>query len=169
MLVLLPAKTNAILEEQCCKSYIIRLFCLGNSKIIIILLTEVIVGYMVIISINVRKQCFEETLTEAFCSRGFGFHYCSNNILYVFIQINPWWRFGAYKSCGQYVERPWECSKYVERPRKQSLSTGKLVWAPKKQWQPRKNRVDGFRNSILGPTRAFAGFQSHEEQESFFF
>lgn len=84
MLVLLLAKTDAILKKKAAKN-IVRFFYFSCNKIVFALLTEIIIGYIVNFFINVRKICFKKILTKAFCSRGSGFHYCLNNILYIFI------------------------------------------------------------------------------------
>lgn len=79
--MLLPAKIDAILEERYCKRYAIRSLCFNNGKIIFVLLTEVIIGHMIIILINVEKTCLERIFIRAFCSRKSDFYYCSDNIL----------------------------------------------------------------------------------------
>lgn len=84
--MLLPAEIDINLEKKCCKKYAIRFFCSGGSKIVFVLLTEVIAGHVIIIPINVKKTCLEKMLTGVFCNRKSGFHYFSNDILYVFLE-----------------------------------------------------------------------------------
>lgn len=79
--MLLPADIDAILEERYCKRYAIRSLCSDSGKIILVLLTEVIIGHMIIILINIEKACLERTFIRAFCSRKSDFYYCSDNVL----------------------------------------------------------------------------------------
>lgn len=150
--MLLQEKTNVISEEKCCKRYIIRFFCFDSGKLIFALLAKVITGHVVITSINIRQSCFEETLTKAFCSRRSSLYYYLNHILYVFIWINLWRGFWAYKSCYWYIRRPWRWS----------LSVGKLIWAFKGWQQPRWVGAGGFEDTSLGPTRASTSFSSYK-------
>lgn len=59
LIILLLEETDAISKERYCKSYIIRFFYSNSSKIIFILLTKVIVNYVVIMPINIRKAYLE--------------------------------------------------------------------------------------------------------------
>lgn len=77
----------------------VRFLCSGGGEKVFTLLTEVVVGYIVITSINVKKACLEEAFTRAFCNCGSGFYYCSNDVLCVLICINPWKGLEAYKNC----------------------------------------------------------------------
>lgn len=56
--MLLLVETDAISKEKYYKKYAVAFFYSGSGKIVFALLTKVIVGYVVIISINVRKTCF---------------------------------------------------------------------------------------------------------------
>lgn len=85
MLVLLLAKTDAILKEKYCKRYAVRFFFFGNSKIIFVLLTKVIANHVVIILVNIKKGYLEGMFTRGFCSHGSDFYYCLNNVLQFFI------------------------------------------------------------------------------------
>lgn len=76
----LPAETDAVLKEGCCKKYLIKPFCLGGSNIIFVFWTKVIASYMIITSINIKKPCFKVTLIGNLCNREFGFHHFSNDI-----------------------------------------------------------------------------------------
>lgn len=162
MLMLLLAVTDAITKKRCCKRYAIRFFYSSGDKIIFILLTKVIADYMVNISINVSKACFEGTFTRAICSCESSFYYYLNNILHFLIQINSWQSFETSKSYYQYVERPWEYRQYVRKPQRQGLSAGKLVQISKRQRQTKQNGAVEFKNMTLNPTRAFVGSQSHK-------
>lgn len=88
---------------------LLEIFCSGGSKLIFALLTEVIAGHVVITPINIKKPCFEKTFIRVFRSRRLSFYYCLNDILYIYIWVNFWQGFGAYKSGCRYIERPWEC------------------------------------------------------------
>ena len=90
---------------------------------IFVLLTEVIVGHVVITLLNVKKACLEQTFRTAFCNCRSGFYYCSNNFLHLFIQINFWQSSRANKSCYWYVKRPWRHCRYVTK-------AWGWVWAP---------------------------------------
>ena len=162
--MLLPAETNAVLEEKCSKRYAIRSFYSGGGKMVFILLTKVITGYVVITLINIRQPCLKKMLSRAFCSRGFGFHYCSNNVLHFLIRIDPWRGFGASKSCCRCVGRPWGHCQYVERLRRSSLSGGKFIWAFKRQRWPRQSRANRLRDTTLNPTRVSASSGSHQKE-----
>lgn len=99
LLVLLPAEADLILEEVCYKRDMVRSLCSGNGKIIFTLLIEVVAGHMVITTINVRKTGLEKTFIRGFSIRGSGFHYCTNDVLYVLIYVTSWRHFKAYRSC----------------------------------------------------------------------
>ena len=85
LLVLLPAETDAVLEKRCSKKYVVRSFCSGSSKMVLILLTEVVTGHIVITPLNIRQPYLEEAFSRAFCSHGFGFHHSLNDILHLCI------------------------------------------------------------------------------------
>lgn len=77
--------------------------CFGYSEIVFVLLTKVIIGYVVIFFINVKKTCLERMFTRAFYSYKSGFYYYSNNVLYVLICINFCRGSEAFKSYCQYI------------------------------------------------------------------
>lgn len=68
MLMLLQAETNAILKEKCYKKYIVGSFCSRNGKMVFLLRTKVIIGYIVIIFPNIRKICLEKILIGFFAT-----------------------------------------------------------------------------------------------------
>lgn len=72
--------------------------CSGGGIIIFALLTEVVTGFVVIIPINIGKIYLKERFRRVFYSYEFNFYYYLNNILYVFIYINPCKGFRACKS-----------------------------------------------------------------------
>lgn len=151
--MLLPAKTDSISKEKYCKKYAVGFFYSGSSKMVFILVIDVIAGQIVITPINVRKTCFVATLTRAFCSCEPGFYYCSSDILYIFTCINFW--LGSKASKDGY--------QYIRKPLRWSLSIGNLVWASKKWLQPWGGRAVGFRDITFNPTRAFTSFKNYRE------
>lgn len=48
-------------------------------------LTKVVIDYMIITSINVRKTDFEKMFIRVFYSRKSSFYYNRNNVLYILI------------------------------------------------------------------------------------
>lgn len=72
-------------------------FYSSSGKIVFALLIEIIIGYIVITPINIKKTCLEKTLTGVFYSCGSCFHHWLNDILYVLIYINSWLASGAGK------------------------------------------------------------------------
>ena len=85
LLKLLLAEIYAVLKERCSKKYVVRFFCSGGGKMVFTLLTEIVAGHLVVILINIRKTCLERAFLRVFCSRGSGFYYCLNDILYFLI------------------------------------------------------------------------------------
>lgn len=83
--MLLPAKTDTILEKRFCKKYAVRFYCSGGSKIIFTVLTEAIAGHKVITLINIKKAYLKKIFISAFYNRESVFYYCSKNILQLFI------------------------------------------------------------------------------------
>ena len=61
--MLLPMEINTILKEKYCKKNTIRFFYFDNNKIVFTLLSEVVIDYMIFITINIRKTYFERSLT----------------------------------------------------------------------------------------------------------
>ena len=158
--MLLPAETDAISEEGCCKQDAVRTFCSGGGKMIFALLTKIIAGHVIISLIYVRETCFEKTLLGTFYSRKFGFHHCLHNVLHFRIQIDPWQGCGAGRGCCGSVGRPSPNCQYVGRPRR-CLSTGKFMCAFKKWRWPRRGRAGGLRDTTLNLTRASVSSGSH--------
>lgn len=99
-LMLLPAEINIILEKKCCKKNMVRSFYSSGGKIVFALLTEIIADHVIITLIKTRKAYLEKILNKTFCSCGFSFHYCLNDILYIFICIN--FLLGSKASNGSY-------------------------------------------------------------------
>lgn len=60
MLLLLPAKTSAVLKEKSYKRDIIKSFGSGSAEIIFLLPRKIVTSYIVIISIFVRKAYLKE-------------------------------------------------------------------------------------------------------------
>lgn len=60
--MLLLAITNATLKKKNCKKNIIKFFYSSNSKMIFALWIEIVINYVFIIFISVRKTCFEKML-----------------------------------------------------------------------------------------------------------
>lgn len=79
--MLLPVKVDIVFKKKCCKRNTVRFFYFNYSKIVFVLLVEVIIDLMVITSINVKKACLEKTFTKIFYSRAFGFYYYLNHVL----------------------------------------------------------------------------------------
>lgn len=80
--MLLPAETNVILEERYGKSYAIRFFGSGNSKVVFTLLTEIMASYIVVTLIKIEEKYLEGLFLKAFCNSGSGLHYCLDDVLY---------------------------------------------------------------------------------------
>ena len=54
LLVLLPSKVDAIMQEKCCKTDAVGAFGFGSRKMVLILLAEVIAFYIELITIDIR-------------------------------------------------------------------------------------------------------------------
>lgn len=88
LLVLLPVEIDVVLEKRCNKRYAIRFFYSGSSKVVFILLIKIVIGHIIVTSINIQKTCLKEAFLKVFYSRGFGFYHGLNDILYFLFQIN---------------------------------------------------------------------------------
>lgn len=79
---------DLILEEKYCKKNTIRFFYSDGGKIVFILLTKVVTGYIMVIPTNIKNMGLEKTFIRAFCGYGSSFYYYTNDILYILICIN---------------------------------------------------------------------------------
>lgn len=86
----LLAETDLILDKKGYKKNISKFFCSNSCKIVFALLTKIVIGYLIITLINIKKIYFTRLHTELFCSYKSCFYYYSNNIFYVFFYINFW-------------------------------------------------------------------------------
>lgn len=86
--MLLLAKVDMVSEAKYYKKNIVESFYSNGSKMVFALLTEVVIGHLVIISINIKKAYFEKMFTRTFYSHGSGFFYRPNDFLYGLICIN---------------------------------------------------------------------------------
>lgn len=86
--MLLQAQIDPILEEKCYKKNMVRFFYSGGGKMVFALLTEVIVSHVIFTPLKIKKVSLKEKFIRAFFSHKSGFHYCTNDILYVPIYIN---------------------------------------------------------------------------------
>lgn len=66
MLILLLAEIDTISEEKYCKKNIVKFFYSNCSEKVFIFLTKVVIGYIVINSINVRKYTLRRYLQGPF-------------------------------------------------------------------------------------------------------
>lgn len=94
----LPAEFDLILEKKSYEKNTVKSFCFSGGKMVITLLTKIVIDYVVIIYINIKKVDIEKTFMRVFCSRKFGFYCYSNNVLHVLICINLWRSFGLAKA-----------------------------------------------------------------------
>lgn len=63
MLILLPTDANKILKEKYYKRDTVKSFCFDSSKIIFVLLTEIVADHLVITFISIRKAYLKEIFT----------------------------------------------------------------------------------------------------------
>lgn len=112
----------------------VRSFCSGHSKKISTLLTEIVAGYEIITLINIMKASLERTFTRVLCSNKSGFHYCINDVLYIFICINSLRGFGALIKAAANILRGFEGGtrlpiSLLETPRKGDGNLDKIEFA----------------------------------------
>ena len=87
LLVLLPIEVNAVTQERCCKENTVGALGSGSSKLILILLTEVIAFHVKLITIDIRWSSLQWLLTRAIKRRSLGFEDRPEDFLQIFVCI----------------------------------------------------------------------------------
>lgn len=151
--MLLLVEINAISRKICGKKYEIWSFGAGVGKIIIALLIEIVIGYLILMSIDIKKAYLKKSFLRTLCRCGFGFYHCSNNVLYFLIWINLWLGF---KACNK-------CYWYIRKTCRWNLSANKFVSASKKKRESRWVGANGVGDTTLDSLRAFTDFGSHQK------